>query len=226
MRTKYFLSEHAIAAPGTADVVYKQNGYEDRECVAYFDSLRALRIDFLHYLLWKDTYYAGGHVPFNNLIHDEFKSYYKFVTVLRHPVDRYISEYFYNYNRNHHAKVNLSIPEYMESVTGQRNAFKLCEYLCGDRTFSVEKIDKHLMNSKVNLSKFDVIGFTDNMDSFKRQLKQTLGRSIGVGRENKRTVSSRKIDELVTPSLKDRITHMCAKDIELYEYAKEKFFDN
>jgi len=226
LRIKYFLSEHSIAASGSSQVAEKQY-HDDKLCqFKRLDVTRKLRIDLLHYFMWKDYYYTGGHVPFNSVIYENFKSSYKFVTVLRDPVERYISEYFYNYNRDHQAKVDIPIEEYIYSEIGIRNASKLCEYLCGNRSYDPYEMQVNFNNAKLNLDNFSVIGFTDDMEQFRTHLKEALGTTIKIGVENKRKTSQKSVNDQITPSIRKEIERLCSLDTELYEYAKIKYGRN
>lgn len=221
LRIKYFMSEHSIAASGTAHVACNQSQHNELSDTARLNRIRTLRIDLLHYFMWKDYYYAGGHVPFSSIIYENFKSSYKFVTVLRDPVERYISEYFYNYKRDHQAKIDLPIEDYINSEMGVRNASKLSEYLCGSRDYNPREKEINFSNAKSNLRNFSVIGFTDNMDSFRVQLKRELGKNVKIGVANKRTTSQHVVNQNVTPSIRKEIEDLCSLDIQLFEYAKK-----
>lgn len=219
LRTRYFLSEESIAAPGTAAVMEKQYGKLDFSNLEDFNRIRRFRVELLHYMMWKDVYFIGGHVPFNELAYDQFQGY-KLITVLRDPVERFVSEYFYNYQRNHHSNIDLDFESYLDSSLGQRNALKFCEYFCGDTELSVENPSALVDQAKANLKRFSVIGFTDNMAKFETDVKQELGVRISFGVQNKRTTSDKKVSETVTPELRERLREMCRFDQEIYDAAR------
>lgn len=69
LRLRYFLSQESIAAPGTAQVIDQHYGCGDFSELKHYNEIRRFRIELLHYLMWKDLYFIGGHVPFNNKVH-------------------------------------------------------------------------------------------------------------------------------------------------------------
>lgn len=218
LRTRYFLSEESIAAPGTAAVMEQQYGKLDFSNIDDFNRIRRFRVELLHYMMWKDVYFIGGHVPFNAPAYDQFQGY-RLITVLRDPVERYISEYFYNYQRNHQSRIDLNFEDYLHSPLGQRNALKFCEYFCGDTRLSIDNPEALVAQAKSNLEKFDVIGFTNNMERFEADIRKTLGIRVSFGVQNKRTAPDTKLEEIVTPPLREKLTEMCRHDQEIYDFA-------
>ena len=219
LRLRYFLSEESIAAPGTAVVIASQYGEQNFSKLEDFNRIRRFRVELLHYLMWKDVFFIGGHVPFNHTAYQQFRGY-NLITVLRDPVERYISEYFYNYQRNHQSKIDMDFADYIESPLGQRNAMKFCEYFCGTTELTIDNPGNLVKQAKDHLEKFSVIGFTENMPQFESDVRSALGVRVSFGVQNKRTTSDKAVSDIVTPELKQRVTEMCRFDQEIYEFAK------
>ena len=219
LRLRYFLSEESIAAPGTAAVMERQHGPLDFSRLEDFNRIRTFRVELLHYLMWKDLYFIGGHVPFNNKAYDQFQGY-KLITVLRDPVERYISEYFYNFQREHQSRIDQDFEAYLDSPMGQRNALKFCEYFCGDTKLTLDDPNTLMERAKENLKHFSVIGFTDDMGRFESDVRRELGVRVSFGVQNKRTTSDRKISDIVTPELREKVAEMCRFDQVVYDAAK------
>ena len=164
--------------------------------------------------------FVGGHVQFNRQLFDKFNARYRFITVLRHPVDRFISEYFFNLDREHHAKVTLPLTDYLDTPTARRNAGKLCEYLCGLDVYDPQAAQENAAAAIRNLSCFALIGFTDRMEAFRQGLSRTLGVAVSFGRARAGTTAKSQIENVVTESLRARIEAMCAADIAVYQAAR------
>ena len=218
LRTSYFLSEHSMAAKGTIDVLEQQYGDLDVGSIEDLNRLRRFRIELLNYLMWKDIFYIGGHVPFSVNAYRHFQGYH-LITVLRNPVERYISEYFYNYQRKHQFGIKTDFEEYLNSPLGQRNALKFCEYFCGSTELSLDDPSQLVEQAKENLQRFSVIGFTENMEQFEARVRKTLGIRASFGVQNKRTASDKDVSNIVTPELRAQLTKMCRFDQEIYDYA-------
>ena len=224
LRVRYALSQASIAAPATADVVNRQYGATDFSDLEHYNRIRRFRVELLHYLMWKDTYFIGGHVPFNQVAYEHLGKGYRFITVLRDPVERFISEYFYNRGRAHQARIDTDLAEYLESPLAQRNALKFCEYFAGHRDLDLSDPETLKEAAKANLHAFDVIGFTDTMDVFAQQVRQALNIRITFGEENKSTRSKAEVTREVTPALRERIEALCQHDREIYDFARSLTF--
>lgn len=222
LRLRYFLSEESIAAPGTASVMEQQHGPLNFSQLDDFNRIRTFRVELLHYLMWKDVYFIGGHVPFNTKAYNLFQGY-KLITVLRDPVERFISEYFYNFQRGHQSRIELDFVNYLDSPLGKRNALKFCEYFCGDTELAVDNPAELVEKAKKNLEYFSVIGFTDDMQRFETDVRRELGIRVSFGVQNRRTTSDQKVSEIVTPALRKKVEEMCRFDQEIIEHAKELF---
>lgn len=220
LRLRYFLSQESIAAPVTAGVVNRQYGESDFSDLDHFNRIRRFRVELLHYLMWKDVYFLGGHVPFNRTAYDHLGKGYRFITVLRNPMERFLSEYFYNKGRDHQSRIDDELEAYIESPLGQRNALKFCEYFSGAMELDLSNPDALKEAAKANLQCFDVIGFTDSMADFEREVRQSLGVRVSFGLENRGRHSAEAIRKQVTPDLRERVETLCHRDMEIYEFAR------
>ena len=107
LRKKYVYHLHAGAALKGSEI-FNENLFSYREkLLIYFLSLRSAE-------------FVSGHFAFSDLAMSHFKDEWNFITILRHPVDRWFSHYFYNrYKKDNHFKSNLSLEEYIDSEDGQ-----------------------------------------------------------------------------------------------------------
>jgi hypothetical protein len=104
---------------------------------------------------------------------------------------------------------------------GQRNALKFCEYFCGDTELALDDPNTLMEKAKENLKHFSVIGFTDDMGRFESDVRRELGVRVSFGVQNKRTTSDRKISDIVTPELREKVAEMCRFDQEIFEHSKQ-----
>jgi hypothetical protein len=61
-----------------------------------FHLVNEIRSEFLMYEVYKGTRFITGHFTFSNKIFNEISDDYDYITVLREPVQRFISKYYYN----------------------------------------------------------------------------------------------------------------------------------
>ncbi|MEQ9233777.1 sulfotransferase family 2 domain-containing protein [Coleofasciculus sp. E2-BRE-01] len=172
------------------------------------------------YEMVKGTQYISGHVNFNLDIWNVYHSQYAYVTVLRDPVNRYISQYFFDaFKKSEHARVNEDLEDFIKLKRGKKRGYSYITYLAGSANHSNWSMIERIQTAKNNLSKFQVVGFLENMDVFVSVFKSKFGLNIRVPYKNKNPVSHPKIDG----NMVDKIRKICEPDIELYEYARETF---
>jgi hypothetical protein len=170
------------------------------------------------YEMVKGTKYISGHVYFNLEIWNAYGDRYAYITVLRDPVKRYISQYFFDaFKKDEHARVKESLPDFVETMRGKARAYSYINYLGGFSRNAPHSVEEKLKIAKENLTKFQLIGFLENLDLFVRQFKEQFGINLKIQHTNKNPIAKPEVDK---ETLK-KIQELCAIDIELYEYAKE-----
>ncbi|MBF0551603.1 MAG: sulfotransferase family 2 domain-containing protein, partial [Deltaproteobacteria bacterium] len=173
----------------------------------------------------------GGHFTYS-LINDFFSDRYK-ITFLRHPVDRFISQYAY-------AKHNVSslpifrimlakekdLEDYVNYCRSRPNMYDLLNtqtwYLSGNLDPALDKTQR-LELAKKNLASFDFIGiqefFSDSINLLCYDCNWPPIYDIPL--ENK-AVKRKAVTE-VDPRFLDQIREMNLLDLELYEYGLALF---
>ena len=155
-----------------------------------------------------------------------FGEQYRFVTILREPVSRYISHYFWDFQGPEEwARIEVPLEEFVESEQGARYGVAFGEFyssLPADSDFGSADA---VAAAKQNLHKFAAVGFLENMAGFQNKLKDALGVSVNIRHQNKGKVQERTKRQVVTPELRRRIEELCAPDIEIYDYARRTFMD-
>lgn len=186
--------------------------------------VRDLREQILVYHMYNGVRCIAAHVQFSPRAYDLFSDTYKFVTVLREPVSRYISHYFWDFNGSEEwARITVDLDEFVESEMGAQYGTLFGEFFSGLASNSNFGSAEAVEAAKRNLDKFAVVGFLDDMERFRQNLTKELGVSVSIRHQNKSRVEDQTKKKLVTPELRQRITELCAADIEIYNYAKAKF---
>lgn len=196
----------------------------------------------LVYLLNLDNSYISGHMPVAGDIIENYQSQYDFITVLRHPVDRFISNYIFNKMTNPNP---LLIPN---NLSFERLEEELYEVIASDRglqfasvltmmitgRYPVDKQDAINMKDEFsdNLSKFKVVGFLDDLPGFAHSCEQQFGKKPDIGMLNttKRPYSEsekRVYEQLValfkTPKVRQAVETLCEIETQNYENAKRRY---
>lgn len=135
-------------------------------------------------LRWSPRRLAGlrvikGHMPFG--IHTRLPQPATYITILREPVERVISEYYfalhYRLHPQHQRMQSLSLEDYASTTPHHNLQCKLLAGLAAPRDFLAgDCTDEHLAAAKSNLAThFTLAGLTERFDETLALLKVLLG---------------------------------------------------
>lgn len=152
--------------------------------------------------------FVFGHYPFSRAVAEKYPDWH-YITLMRDPVQRWYSEYFWNRYKDHdYAKTELDIEAYLESEQGLRDTRSYMNFLTDDND---------IKTALENLKYFAVIGRLENLSKFQNDLKAALGRKPFFFRRNK---SPAKPEDYKKPDEKSdfhkKLLGLLAEDIEIY----------
>ena len=186
-----------------------------------------------------------GHFPYG--IHKYIKNKYKYITVLRDPVKRVVSDYHYTTNTNNHPfnkyyfkNKKISLEDYIKLDPTENNpklpddihissAVSDLQYKSMScrifKTFYDQDSDINDLSFneiKKNIdNEFLLIGTLENFDSFLILLKKYMKWSNFNIANQRFNVGENKKD--ISPKTRSLIEKYNTKDLELYEYVKKRF---
>lgn len=179
-----------------------------------------IRESILLFEMAKGTRYISGHFHFNQDIWEAYQNQYSWITVLRNPVKRYISQYFYDvFKPEDHARVSDSLEDFIESERGKFRAQSYINYFGNFSRLDNIPPNEKLELAKENLFKFSIVSFLDNLDGFKDNLKQKFNLNVKFPHRNKNPIAKPEVKE----SIRQKIEEICHYDLLLYSYAKNNF---
>ena len=177
----------------------------------------------LFYMSQKNRF-INGHFTFSADAHQYFKKEYIFITILREPVKRWISEYFYNrYKKSEYRKINLEIEEYLKTKYSLSQGHQFVKFLGGAAKNEDYVSDKAIKRAKKNIDKMDIIGFIGHLGHFKNTFYTRFGHKLKIDHLNKSPKKLEEQEHLFSKEIYERIRAICQPDIEVYNYAIKKF---
>jgi len=184
--------------------------------------------------------YVSGHVALNADTLNRYKNDYAFVTMLRDPVKRFISNYIFNKLTNSNTYMlpnNLStdsiIKEANEVINSRRgwhmaNTPTMC--ITGRFPVDIEHAKSLSQVFAENISKFSVVGFLNNTNSFARKIENLTGRAIHIHHKNSvNTINNKPSNEIKTTlktffnekSTRNKLDKLCEFELINYKNALE-----
>ena len=184
------------------------------------DRLLEFREKLVIYEMYKGTQYISGHVPYHSDRGKIFGDRYLYITCLRDPVKRYISNYFYNvYKESDHFRIHEDLPTFLTTPRGKEAGYEYVRYIGGISQHNDYTSTETIEQAKKNIANFHLVGFLDDLAKFSSKFQQYTGIKIKIRHERKNPIKNPEVDAETL----EKIKLICAPDIALYEYAKGKF---
>ena len=140
----------------------------DLDLMSYRENL------LLYHLAKEDCRLVTGHYNWSDRAYRLFGDEWKFVTVLRHPVKKWLSQYYFNRYKDipaQHFQIDMDIDEYMNSEEGRALGHDQVSKLSD---LAITEPDAMLEAALENLDRFDVVGLTEHLDRFQRGFRTVL----------------------------------------------------
>lgn len=187
-------------------------------------SMMQARETILAYHLSIDSNFFGkGHCYCRPNLIKEFSKEWNFITVLRNPIDRWISEYVYNtYKQGQWTKNNLPLREYLESRKAVAGGQQLVRYFSNYSLDFQSPVESHIEEALENLSQFTLVGTMDNLDIWTNQLKTRFSLKIDLPNINKSPKN--QVAEQIRSDAQTmrKIQNLCKHDLEIYDKFTQK----
>jgi len=165
--------------------------------------------------------FIHGHFSFSNLAYENYGHEYAFVTVLRDPVERWISSYFYNkYRHKNDLNIQEELSIYLESPRARSNGYEYVKKLTGriDRGRDYTNADA-IAEAKKNLDKFAVVGRLEDLDEFKVKFHARFGVKLQIGLQNQGPKPESFKKAVISQGIEMKIRDICQPDLEIYQHA-------
>ena len=215
LRQRYLLSQATVTPEASFRAFEAFTGRSDREQMLV--DVLDLREQMLLYLMFEEVRCVSLHVRFSIKAYELFSSQYKFITILRDPVERFISHYYWSYGKpGAHARIEDDLPAFLETDRARRMGAMYVEFFCGLPKDADIRSDKAIAAAIANLERFDVVGRLDDLPRFQGDLKTALGVGVRIGHQNKsRSPSAQKIDQ-ISPTHLEAINNICEPDLNVW----------
>jgi hypothetical protein len=165
----------------------------------------------INHMAW-DSQMIHGHVLFSDRAHHHFHQQYQYVTVLREPIARTLSNFA-------HTVSSGMIPDdfeaYLKGEVVRAHGLTFLRYFSGIATIETSEESVALAKAKETLQKFSVIGFLDDLPKFCDDYQGVLGARPRIGVYNKAKNAPFK------PSSEQLgiLTNILGNEIEFWNYA-------
>jgi hypothetical protein len=188
--------------------------------------------EILAYFLAGHCRYVYGHFTFSEKAHQQFRDKYAFITLLREPVSKWFSLYFYNrYKQSDHYALDMDLAEFVET---ERAVSYGCDYVMqfnGDDSIadytSAAAIDhfctpEAIERACANLDKFDLVGVLENLDLFKQDFQTLYGVKLDEEHRRESPVAKGAREKMITPEILEKVKILNRPNTYVYEHVVNK----
>lgn len=188
----------------------------------------AYRQEILRYLLeHPDNQFVTGHLQVDRDLVEELGDRWSFVTLVRHPVRRWLSHYYYNrYKSAEHGRVERSVEEYVETTRGRQLGRDYVDLLTGNGDYretgdasGLEPTGTAEEAIRV-LERFRVVGTTERMAAFSERVEEAFGAPLPAYHLNRGPAGGGPERE-IPQGVRARLEEVCAPNREVYEHVRD-----
>ncbi|WP_444907833.1 sulfotransferase family 2 domain-containing protein [Microbulbifer sp. SSSA008] len=174
----------------------------------------------VHNLSINSNYYGHGHSFCRPNVVKNFSNEWNFITVLRNPIDRWISLYTYNtYKKSQWDKNSLPLDKYIESQIGVMTGQVFIRYFSD---FSDSNPSEHIEQALKNLQQISIVGTTNHLDKLTQQISKDFDIKLDIPKINK-SPNTKLSQEIKTDAKAiKKIEKICQYDMEIYKRFTDK----
>ncbi|HET6618945.1 MAG TPA: sulfotransferase family 2 domain-containing protein [Dongiaceae bacterium] len=175
----------------------------------------------------KDARFISGHYSYSSRAFSGREDEFDFLTILRNPLDRMLSHYYYNRFREErdHFPIETDLPNWLATDQARMTAMTFTRMFVGDITVA-RALDSNSRSGEVraavsdamtNLSKFAVVGTLERLDEFEEAIRARydIKSSIDHLRKSPKPGYLKFADQ--PREVQDRILELCRGDLDIYE---------
>ncbi len=177
----------------------------------------------LYYLSSHNCRYISGHFDYASNAFDEFKDAWSFITILREPISKWFSQYFYNRNKNFGTfQIEATLDEFLDSEEGIALGGDYVRKFSGLRGSDVHLNCDAVERAVSNLDNFALVGFLEHLDRFVDDFEDLFNVRLFITKGNVSPVVKSKQKQLVTDAHRKRVEEICQPDTLVYQAALKK----
>lgn len=168
----------------------------------------------LYHMAHPRTRYLAGHVEYSPRGHDAFGEW-RFITLLRDPVAKWFSQYFYNrYKAVDHSRVELELEPFLATEAARDYGSDFVRFFARDKEADPSS-DAAVRDAVAQLERFDVVGVLEELPSFLEAFRERFGVRLRMPHENSNPVADPH--RRVPDELRREVERLCAPNRAVYE---------
>ncbi|MEM8598296.1 MAG: hypothetical protein AAGF99_00105 [Bacteroidota bacterium] len=177
----------------------------------------------VYYMAGQFTRYISGHFNHSPAAWDAFGDAWQYVSILREPVARWISNYFYNkYKAKDHYRIEAPLEEFIETDRAVAYGRSYVMNLAGGIPLAEAATDAAVEQAIANVERFAVVGVLEDLDTFAADCRARFGLPVEIAHRNKNPRGAGQQREELSPEVMARVEALCAPNRRVYDAVRDR----
>ncbi|MCB4455347.1 sulfotransferase family 2 domain-containing protein [Leisingera sp. McT4-56] len=182
---------------------------------------------FLYKFMLRKYFLLTGHFPYSDSVAKAKAKNDLFVTLLRDPFDRKLSQYYYNRHKADHQAhfgTDLSLEDWLQKSIESTKPGSYTRYFCGNVRLEqgADETDGQFVQGRVdaaikNLRTFDVVGNVSDMAGFAGEVSRKSGLSVSIDHLRRSPKSGYPKFRQQPKHIQALLEASCEHDVRIYE---------
>jgi len=149
-----------------------------------------------------------------------FKDDWLFATMLRNPVERFFSNYFFNrHKKSDHFKLDMSLEDFVETEQAISWGNIYVRFFSSNPKEYNSPIG--IGEAKQTLQKYDAVGLLENLHQFSSDCSKLLDKKLRIGTQNRNPLKTNEKEMAISDEVRRKVETLCKPSMAVYEFAKK-----
>lgn len=176
----------------------------------------------LYHMANPRTRYISGHFAYSEIAAREYAQEWRMITVLREPVARWFSFYFFNRHKDSsHFSTELDVESYAGSQLGRELGCDLVRRFAPGTTYEGAATDEAVNRATANIRSLALVGLLEQLEQFTSGFDRTFGARLKIGRRNPSPVPMSAQREAISDEMRRAVEKICEPDTRVYQAVRD-----
>ncbi|WP_425410581.1 hypothetical protein [Hyphococcus sp.] len=174
------------------------------------------------YAMQRGVKCVTGHNPLTPAMREAYAPDWKFITLLREPVERFCSHLRYSYNSGMETSAGDDIDAFLETPRARWWGGLYATFFGGWLNVNEPVSPAMIDEARALILDLDAVGFLDRTPDFERALSALLGAKLSIGHVNRTSDRATAWRGEFSEAQMDKIRTLCQPSTDIYGFVREK----
>jgi hypothetical protein len=186
--------------------------------------VQLVREELLLYFMADPGYrFISGHFSFSELAYQQFSEEWSFITLLRHPVERWLSHFFFNrFKQDSHTRISMELEEFLLTERAKELGSEYVRRLAPGSPESNCGSSSSISEALANLERLTMVGLVEKLDVFSADFEKLFHLKVDLPRMNQSPAPERVQAALRDTGLLQNVEDLCQPDMQIYDAAARR----